>query len=136
MSVAQCGSANRRARTVFSCGVVALLGCAIAEPVLGQSRPLPTVRVVATGGTIAGEQLEPGTFGRYDPKKTVNEIVAAVPHVANYAHVETEQFSNVPSPSIAPEDWLRLAQRINTTFLDQPHLAGIVVTHGTSRLEE
>ena len=26
---------------------------------------LPTVRVVATGGTIAGEQFEPGTLGKY-----------------------------------------------------------------------
>ena len=53
-----------------------------------------------------------------------------------YAEVETEQFSNIPSPSITPAHWLRLAQRINTLFKERPDLAGIVVTHGTARLEE
>jgi L-asparaginase/Glu-tRNA(Gln) amidotransferase subunit D len=41
---------------------------------------LPKVRVVATGGTIAGEQREPGTLGGYDIKKSVNEIVALIPN--------------------------------------------------------
>ena len=117
--------------------MLVLLTTMVADSVIGQSGGrLPTVRVIATGGTIAGEQPEPGTLGRYDPKKTVNEIVAMVPHIAQYAHVEMEQFSNVPSPSIAPKDWLRLAQRINAALNEEPRLAGIVITHGTSRLEE
>jgi L-asparaginase len=56
--------------------------------------------------------------------------------VQRYAEVETEQFSNVASPSITPGHWLRLAQRINAIFKERPDLAGIVVTHGTARLEE
>ncbi len=109
----------------------------IACLVLAQQPPsLPKVRVVATGGTIAGEQREPGTLGGYEIKKSVNEIVAMIPTVQRYAQVETEQFSNVPSPSITPDHWLRLAQRINTIFRDRPDLSGIVVTHGTARLEE
>jgi L-asparaginase type II len=97
---------------------------------------LPKVRVVATGGTIAGEQQEPGTLGSYQVKKSVNEIVALIPNIQRYADVETEQFSNIPSPSITPDHWLRLAQRINLILKDHPNLAGIVVTHGTDRLEE
>jgi hypothetical protein len=54
---------------------------------------LPIVRVVATGGTIAGEQQQPGTLGGYEIKKSVNEIVALIPNVQRYARVETEQFS-------------------------------------------
>jgi L-asparaginase len=99
-------------------------------------RALPRVRVVATGGTIAGEQREPGTLGRYEIKKGVNEIVSLIPHVERYAHVETEQFLNVGSPSITPEHWLGLARRINDVFNERADLSGIVVTHGTSRLEE
>jgi L-asparaginase len=110
---------------------------AIAGPALAQNRPgLPKVRVVATGGTIAGEQRDPGTLGSYEIKKSVNEIVALIPNVQRYADVETEQFSNVPSPSITPDHWLRLAQRINALFTERPDLSGIVVTHGTARLEE
>ncbi|MBI4539557.1 MAG: asparaginase [Gemmatimonadetes bacterium] len=98
--------------------------------------PLPTVRVLANGGTIAGEQREPGTLGGYDITKTANEMVASIPVVERYARVETEQFSNIPSPTITPEDWLRLARRINELFQARPDLSGVVVTHGTARLEE
>lgn len=106
-------------------------------PLQADAQPaLPKVHVIGTGGTIAGEQFEPGTLGRYDPKKPVSEIVASVPLVARYADVSSEQFSNVPSPSITPAHWLGLAKRINALLAERPDLAGIVVTHGTSRLEE
>jgi L-asparaginase len=115
---------------VVLCGTAARAGAA------QDARALPKVRVVATGGTIAGEQREPGTLGSYEIKKSVNDIVALIPNVQRYADVETEQFSNLPSPSITPAHWLRLAQRINAIFKERPDLAGIVVTHGTARLEE
>ena len=101
----------------------------------GQS-DLPRVLVIATGGTIAGEQGEPGTLGGYDIRKTINEVLGSVPEVRKYAQIETEQFSNIPSPNITPEQWLQLARRINAAFEKRTDLAGVVVTHGTSRLEE
>ena len=108
-----------------------------ASPTPAQSpHALPKVRVVATGGTIAGEQKEPGTFGGYEVKKTVSEIVSLVPNVQRYADVEAEQFSNVGSPGIMPEHWLALSRRINQLLRERPDLSGVVVTHGTSRLEE
>jgi L-asparaginase len=97
---------------------------------------LPKVLVIATGGTIAGEQAEPGGLGPYAIKKGVNEVVGLVPQVKTYAQVETEQFSNVPSPNITPDHWLTLARRINAVFASREDIAGIVVTHGTARLEE
>jgi L-asparaginase len=116
---------------------LAIVLCGMAAPLLAQdTSSLPKVRVVATGGTIAGEQQQPGTLGGYEIKKSVNEIVALIPNVQRYAQVETEQFSNVASPSITPEHWLRLAQRINNLFKERSDLSGIVVTHGTARLEE
>lgn len=122
-------------RVKLTLAIVWTLG--LACPVLAQQpQGLPKVRVVATGGTIAGEQREPGTLGSYEIKKSVNEIVSTIPAVPRYAQVETEQFSNVASPSITPNHWLRLAQRINTLFAERPDLSGIVVTHGTARLEE
>ena len=97
---------------------------------------LPKVMVIATGGTIAGEQQEPGTLGRYEVTRGVREILAAVPALERYAQIETEQFSNVASFYITPQHWLGLAQRINTLLASRPDLAGVVVTHGTARLEE
>src|SRR5215510_13676097 len=97
---------------------------------------LPHVLVLATGGTIAGEQREPGTLGGYELKKPIAEIVSQVPELKKYAQVETEQFSNIPSAMMTPEQWLVLSRRINTIFDKHSEIAGIVVTHGTDRLEE
>ncbi len=97
---------------------------------------LPKVLVIATGGTIAGEQGEPGTLGGYEIRKPISEIISQVPELKRYAQVETEQFSNIPSAFMTPDQWLQLARRVNTVFDKRPDLAGIVVTHGTDRLEE
>jgi L-asparaginase len=113
--------------------LVVVFGC--AAPAFAQNGK-PKVLVLGTGGTIAGEQQQPGTLGSYQVKKSVNEIVSLIPHVQQYATVETEQFANVGSPSITPDHWLRLARRINDLFVERPDVAGVVVTHGTSRLEE
>lgn len=128
----------RRVSRATAVGLFAVAPLALAvRPALAQTGSgLPKVRVIATGGTIAGEQAEPGTLGRYEITKSVNDIVAAIPIVERYAQVETEQFSNIPSPSMTPEIWLRLARRINEVFRERPDLAGVVVTHGTARLEE
>jgi L-asparaginase len=97
---------------------------------------LPRVLVLATGGSIAGEQGEPGTLGGYEIRKPIAEIVAQVPELKKYAQVETEQFSNIPSALMTPEQWLLLSRRINAVFEKRSDLSGVVVTHGTDRLEE
>lgn len=105
-----------------------------------QARPdtaaLPKVLVIATGGTIAGVQSAPGTLGDYRAGTlTAEQIIASVPELARHARVETEQFSNVASTLITPQQWVALSRRINEA-LARPDLAGVVVTHGTDRLEE
>ncbi len=118
-----------------------LLVLFVALPAAAQPQPvaqtaLPIVRVIATGGTIAGVQDAPGTLGGYRAgTKSVSEIVQSVPELARFAEIETEQFSNVASTEIMPSQWLGLAQRINE-LLARPDLSGVVVTHGTDRLEE
>src|SRR5207244_5082239 len=108
-----------------------------ATPATAQTPPeLPRVLIIATGGTIAGEQGEPGTLGGYDIRKPIGEIIAEVPEIKRYAQVETQQFANIPSAYITPDQWLQLARNINSAFEKRPEIAGIVVTHGTDRLEE
>lgn len=113
---------------------------ALAAPLAAQTRPdsasLPKVLVIATGGTIAGVQSAPGTLGDYRAGTlTAEQIIASVPELSRHARVETEQFSNVASTLITPEQWVALSRRINEALL-RPDLAGVVVTHGTDRLEE
>ncbi len=115
---------------------LALAVPAAAQPVPVPAPALPKVRVIATGGTIAGVQDAPGTLGAYRAgTRSVSEIVQSVPELEKFAEIETEQFSNVASTEIMPSQWLGLAKRINA-LLERPDLAGVVVTHGTDRLEE
>jgi L-asparaginase len=97
---------------------------------------LPRVLVLATGGTIAGEQKDPGTQEGYEIRRSITEVLASVPEARKYARIDSEQFSNIPSPNVTPALWLQLARRINSIFRERPDLAGIVVTHGTARLDE
>lgn len=98
---------------------------------------LPKVLLIATGGTIAGVQDAPGSLGSYRAGTlTAEQIIASVPELSKHAQIETEQFSNVPSTSITPAQWLALSKRIEKVLKDRDDLAGVVVTHGTDRLEE
>ncbi len=112
----------------------------LTSPALAQradSTARPRVLVIATGGTIAGVQDAPGTLGNYRAGTlTAEQIIASVPELAKYATVEAEQFSNVPSPAITTEQWVALAKRIDQVLSGRKDLAGVVVTHGTDRLEE
>lgn len=111
-------------------GVVARAAAVVPNP------NAPKVLVIATGGTIAGVQDAPGTLGGYRAGTlTAEQITASVPELARYARIETEQFSNVASTLVTPEMWVKLAKRINVA-LQRGDLAGVVVTHGTDRLEE
>lgn len=117
---------------------LALLGVP-AAPLRAQSDSTPRLKVlvIATGGTIAGVQQEPGGIGGYRAGTlTAEQIIASVPPLSRYAQVEAEQFSNVASTMITPEQWVALARRINTVLATRADLAGVVVTHGTDRLEE
>ena len=99
--------------------------------------PPPKVLVIATGGTIAGVQDAPGSLGSYRAGTlTAEQIISSVPELSKHARVEAEQFANVPSTSITPAQWLTLSKRIEQVLRDRDDLAGVVVTHGTDRLEE
>jgi L-asparaginase len=97
------------------------------------ARELPKVAVLSTGGTIASKQ-DP-VKGGYVPALSAEDLVAAAPAIKKIAHIQAEQISNIPSPDMTPEIWLRLAGRVNE-LLTRPEITGIVVTHGTDTLEE
>ncbi len=106
-----------------------LLALLLASPAAagGLQPQLPTVRLLATGGTIANR---PG--GRL----TADQLIAAVPMLSRYVRAESEQFANVSSSALTVAHWLNLSKRINQLFATRPELAGIVVTSGTDTLEE
>src|SRR5687767_8710919 len=64
------------------------------------------------------------------------ELVKAVPELKQFARVRVEQICNIASPDISIAVWRQLAGRINAIFAGEPEVAGIVITHGTSTIEE
>jgi len=88
---------------------------------------LPSIRVVATGGTIAGASNE---------DLSAADLVARIPELTKVARISTEDFSRIGSSSMTPELQHRLARRVNELFASADAPAGIVITHGTDSLEE
>ncbi|HYR45196.1 MAG TPA: asparaginase, partial [Terriglobia bacterium] len=122
--------------------VVTLLAFAFTGPAVGsaqeaRNKELPLVWVLSTGGTIAGRGASSTSLTEYKAGSLLGqELVSAVPEIKQFADVKVEQIINVGSPDITLDNWITLANRINRIFSDDLKVAGIVVTHGTSTLEE
>ena len=109
------------------------VGAAAQQP----ARPLPIVYVLSTGGTIAGSGSSSTDLSNYKPGAILGEqLVKAVPQIAQVADVRVEQVVNVNSSDITIENWLTLARRIQAILKETPAVSGFVITSGTNTLEE
>jgi L-asparaginase len=113
--------------------VVTLGGAASAQAPAGAA--LPTVVVLATGGTIAGAAGSDVQAAYKSGQVGVQQLLAAVPQAAKLATLRGEQISNIGSQDMNDDVWLKLARRINE-LTAQPDVAGVVITHGTDTIEE
>jgi L-asparaginase len=99
--------------------------------------PKPRVYVLSTGGTIAGQGASSTDLSNYKPGSILGEqLVKAVPQIAEIADVRVEQIVNIPSHDITIANWLTLAKRIQAIIASDAAAAGFVITHGTNTLEE
>jgi L-asparaginase len=98
-------------------------------------RALPVIAVLATGGTIAGAQADATSAGYKAGSFSVDDLLAAVPQLANIAEIRAEQVANVGSQNMTHAVWRALAERVDALSRDAS-VAGIVITHGTDTLEE
>ncbi len=97
----------------------------------------PIVYVLSTGGTIAGSGSSSTDLSNYKPGAILGEqLVKAVPQIAQIADVRVEQIVNVSSSDITIENWLTLAKRIQAILKETPAVSGFVITSGTNTLEE
>lgn len=97
----------------------------------------PIVYVLSTGGTIAGSGSSSTDLSNYRPGAILGEqLVKAVPQIAQIADVRVEQVVNVNSSDITIENWLTLAKRIQAILKETPAVSGFVITSGTNTLEE
>lgn len=96
---------------------------------------LPKIRVLATGGTIAGAQASATDYSYKSGSYDVNSLLKAVPNLDKLAVMTGEQVANIGSQDMSDEIWLKLAKRVNAV-LAEPGTDGILITHGTDTLEE
>lgn len=110
---------------------------ATTTPIIAQSSTvsseLPTVVVVATGGTIAMTS-DPETGDRV-PALSGEDLVSVVPELEQLANIRVNEFSNIPSDYMTPEMWVNLSMTVEEV-LANPEVAGVVITHGTDTLAE
>jgi L-asparaginase len=96
---------------------------------------LPKIKVLATGGTIAGAQATQADAGYKSGTFSVDDLIKAVPQMTNIAVLSGEQVANIGSQTMNHEVWLKLAQRVNEV-LKSRDTDGVVITHGTDTMEE
>src|SRR5581483_10260078 len=95
---------------------------------------LPKIKVLATGGTIAGAQSSTADAGYKSGAFSVNDLIKAVPTMTNLAELSGEQVANIGSQTMNHEVWLKLAKRVNEVLAGDTD--GVVITHGTDTMEE
>ncbi|MBN2363035.1 asparaginase [candidate division WOR-3 bacterium] len=88
------------------------------------------IYIIATGGTI---QMRKETGKGVIPAYIGEDILKNLILPDENFKLEFDEFSNVPSPWIKPEDMMRISEKINSLALE---CDGIVITHGTDTLEE
>ncbi|WP_206998116.1 asparaginase [Trinickia mobilis] len=99
-------------------------------------RALPRIAVLATGGTIAGSAADSAQTAGYQAGVVgVDKLLAAVPGLANVAHIEAEQVASIDSKDMPLALWATLAGRVDA-LLASGDVDGVVITHGTDTLEE
>src|SRR6476469_4351489 len=95
----------------------------------------PKIKVLATGGTIAGAQASSSDVGYKSGTFSVDDLIKAVPQLKDLADLTGEQVANIGSQTMNHDVWLKLAKRVNEVLKDGSADGG-VITHGTDALEE
>lgn len=97
---------------------------------------LANIKILATGGTIAGSSESALDLTSYKAGSLgIQALIDAVPQITEFAQVSGEQICNINSSNITEDIWLQLAKRVNELLADAD-TDGIVITHGTDTLEE
>lgn len=95
----------------------------------------PKIRIIATGGTIAGVSTSATNSAYSAGQVGVQTLMRVVPQMLDVADVSGEQLVNIGSQDMNDNVWLMLAKRINQ-LLNNEGYDGVVVIHGTDTMEE
>ena len=94
-----------------------------------------TIRILATGGTIAGKSGSPLERDYRPGQISIRAFIGQAADLGVEAVLEGEQIANIGSENIGPDIWRLLHERCLAALAD-PECAGLVITHGTDTAEE
>jgi L-asparaginase len=97
------------------------------------------IAVIGTGGSIstpARHDLDLHEYGQFSQPLEVDELLERFAPVLTGHELLPVRFCAVDSVVMDPPLWLDLLRRITETVERDRSIAGVVVTHGTSTLEE
>ena len=100
---------------------------------------MPRVAVIGTGGSIATparHALDLFEYGQFAKPMPVDQLLATFAPVLRGFEVVAVPYRAIDSASADAALWLELNREIDQTAARDPRIDGIVVTHGTSTLEE
>jgi L-asparaginase len=100
-----------------------------------KAQNLPRIIVLATGGTIAGQQPNADKAGYLAAKIPIADLLKNIPAITAKANVQGEQVASIGSYDMSVDIWLKLSRRINEIFANNEADA-VVITHGTDTQEE
>ena len=95
----------------------------------------PRVTLLATGGTIAGAETPASRPGYRSAVFSLRSLIAAAPGIESLARLETVAVARIGSQDMGEPVWRALTLRAQAS-LDDPSVAGVVITHGTDTMEE
>lgn len=99
------------------------------------AQKLPRIKILATGGTIAGKGASADRSAYTSGELPISDLIAAVPGIEKVAQITGEQVANVGSQDMTVAIWMKLNKRINEIYKNN-EADGIVITHGTDTQEE
>lgn len=97
-----------------------------------QDNDLPKVLILHTGGTIASK-VDYQT-GAVSAKFSPSELLDLFPELKDLAHIESKLFRNMMSDDMRFAHYNLIAKEIHEEWKKNPHLKGIIITHGTDTL--
>lgn len=105
----------------------------ISASTIEDEKPLPVIKILGTGGTIASKAQSSNVTAGYAVDLTIEELLSHIPDLSTTCILEYEQVMNIDSKDMGLLEVATLYRQIKE---DLSKYDGIVITHGTDTMEE